>query len=552
MTKPKKIRTEVIVVGSGGAALTAAIVAHDHGAKVVLIEKTSLIGGSTAVSGGAVWAPNHAINAFADTREEALTYLRQLVQGRIAEELLVALVDNVPLMVKHMQSAAKMNWVPFDGCDYHSELEGGKATPGGRSLDSGLFDTNELGDWKSKLRPSPLFGAVPMTMAEAQGWKSHYQAQNVRMDILAERYQKGIVGFGRSLVGKLLKALLERGIEPMLETRATELMMGSDGIVAGLRAKGPGGDIEFHASKAVILASGGFDWNPDIQRQFLPAPIEYPMGPTSNTGDGLIMSMAVGARLGMMNEVWAMPAIQIPGEEYDGQPLSRHTLSERGLPHSIMVNSAGKRFVDEACNYNDIGKIFNAFDPVNYCFPNRKAWLILSQQYFDKYSFATVMPGDKVPEWINRAETPEQLGKALGIDPVELRETIARFNGFAETGKDLDFHRGESDYDLAKGDPEHGPNPNLGALTKGPYYGVRIYPSAIGTKGGPVVNASGQVMHVSGRPIEGLYAAGNVTAVVTGPAYGGPGGTLGPTLTFGYICGKHAANAVPRKKTANG
>jgi hypothetical protein len=232
----------------------------------------------------------------------------------------------------------------------------------------------------------------------------------------------------------------------------------------------------------------------------------------------------------------------IPGEEYDGRQLYRGDFAIRSLPHSIIVNRKGERFVNEALNYNDMMKPFFTFDPVSYDRPNLPAWLIVDQNYRDKYMLVTLLPGMKSPDWLPRANSLDELAQQIGIDQVGVKKTVERFNQLAREGVDEDFRRGESAYDHFYGDPEHKPNPNLGVIEKPPFYALPIYPGSIGTKGGPKVNVNAQVVRPGGAPIEGLYAAGNVMAGVTGPGYPGAGSTIGTGMTFGFIAAKHAAS----------
>jgi 3-oxosteroid 1-dehydrogenase len=422
--------------------------------------------------------------------------------------------------------------------DYHPEFAGAK--PGGRSLDPGLFDTNTLGAWKDKLRKSPVFGMTAMSVTEATDWGVFAKPRALPFKLLGQRFSQGLVCYGGALVGGLLKGLLDKGIEPLLSTSAKELLV-EDGRVVGLRAERDGKDFVISAKKGVILASGGFEWSKDLVTRFLGGQLTHPNSPPTNEGDGLKMAMALGADLGNMSEAWWCPSVDVPGEEYDGVQLHRGDFAIRSLPHSIIVNKRGARFVNEAHNYNDMMKPFFGFDPVAYERPNLPAWLILDQQFVERYALLTVIPGMPVPEWIRRAESLPALAALLGIDSAGLEQTVARFNGFARDGKDGDFGRGTSLYDHFYGDPDHQPNPNLGTIEKGPFYALEVHPGAIGTKGGARVDDKANVLHVRGATIAGLYAAGNVMAGITGPGYPGAGSTIGTAMTFGYIAGRAAA-----------
>ena len=529
---------DVVIIGTGAAGLTAALTAHDGGAKVLLLEKSSTVGGTTAVSGGVVWVPNNhhmAEVGIEDSRSEALEYLKIIADDRTEAALLERYVDVAPQMVRYLEEATPIAFTALERYpDYHPEHAGGK--PGGRSMETGLFDTNELGDWAKRLRRSPIFGGTPMTVAEATTWGVFSDPLALPYKELGQRFKAGMVCYGGSLVGRLLKGCLDRGIEPKLETAASELIV-DDGKVVGVRA----GDQLIEATKGVVLASGGFEWSPELVKRFLGGQLTHPNSPPVNTGDGLKMAMALGADLGNMSEAWWCPSVVVPGEEVDGAQLNRGDFAIRSLPHSIIVNRYGKRFVNEAHNYNDMMKPFFHFDPVAYERPNLPAWLVVDQSYLDKYIMVTSVPGMQPPEFVQKADSLEALAQAVGIDAAGLIASVERFNGFVDGGVDADFRRGESVYDHFYGDPKSQPNPNLGKLQKAPFYALQVYPGAIGTKGGPRVDVNAQVLRVDGAPIDGLYAAGNVMAGITGPGYPGAGATIGAAMTWGYVAGQHAA-----------
>jgi succinate dehydrogenase/fumarate reductase flavoprotein subunit len=538
------LETDVLVVGSGGAGLAAALSAHDAKARVTVIEKSALVGGTTAVSGGVVWVPNnHHMNdvGVSDSRDEAISYVHGLADGRSDRSMIEAFVDAAPQMLRFIEGAAQIPFTAIERYpDYWPELPGGR--PGGRSLDPGLFDSNELGDWKKKLRRSAIFGMTAMSVTEATDWGVFSKPLKLPFKLLGERYAKGLVCYGGALVGRLLKAVLARGIEPQLSIAARELIV-EEGRVIGLRAQKSGGEFLIRAKRAVVLASGGFEWNKSLTAQFLGGPLTHPNSPPTNEGDGLRMAMSLGADLGNMTEAWWCPSLQIPGEEYDGHPLHRGDFAIRSLPHSIIVNAAGNRFVNEARNYNDLMKPFFAFDPTGYTRPNLPAWVIFDSNFIDKYAVMTHMPGREPPAWITRADTLRELAQKIGVDPNGLAATVERFNVFAAEGRDKDFARGDSLYDKFYGDPDQQPNPNLGPIAKGPFFALQVHPGAIGTKGGAKVDTRARVMSVDGDPIPGLYAAGNVAAGVTGAGYPGAGATISAAMTFGYLAGKDAATS---------
>jgi 3-oxosteroid 1-dehydrogenase len=529
---------DVVVAGSGCAGLTAAILAHDHGTKVVILESSDKLGGATAVSGGGLWVPvNHLMpeKGFPDSREEALTYAKCLTLGRVPDDLVETTVDTAARMARYLEGRTPLKFTllhtrPIP--DYQQHYPGAKT---GRCLFAQLFNKKELGEWEDKLRagtgydlPIPPYTDVPSCTPHKLPW-----------DVIEGLMAQGMVGGGNALVASLFKGCLDRGILALLETRATALIQ-EDGRVVGLRAQRNGRDFLVKARGGVILACGGFEWNEGLKANFLPGPITHPASPPTLLGDGLVMAMEAGADLGNMSEVWGCPTVAVPGEEYEGRQLSRICFSERLCPHTMLVNRSGQRFVNEGSNYTDMNKAFQYFDPSAFDYRNIPSWAVFDHQYREKYSFVTVMPGDPDPDWLTVDDTLAGLARKVGIDPDGLQATAVRFNGFAREGKDRDFQRGDSAHDRWWGD-QAAPHPNLGTIEKPPFYALPVYPGALGTKGGPKTNARGQVLNIRGQAIPGLYAAGNTMAGVSGPAYWGPGATIGIAMTWGYICGIDAA-----------
>jgi len=529
---------DVLVLGTGAAALVAAIRAHDGGAQVLVLERSDKIGGTTSVSGGVVWVPNNhhmAEVGIPDSEEEAWTYLRRLHGGSSNEELLAAFIEWGPKMVRYLEERTPVRFAAMEKYpDYHPDWEGGK--PGGRSLDNEPFDSKRLPPEVAKrIRKGPLLG--PFTHREASTWGP---VRNFDFVLMANRVRDKILTLGTALIAALTLGCVERSIPIELGVRARRLLV-EDGRVVGVEAEENGQTVRFRARKAVVIATGGFEWNEDMKKQFLRGPELAPTSPPFNEGDGILMGMAVGARLGRMNDAWWMPSIQLPGEEYEGRQLNRLLINERAYPGSIIVNRAGRRFVNETCNYADLGKAFHVFDPSTYDYPNIPAYLIFDERYHSRYHLATVMPGDEMPGWVAQGNTPQELAEKIGVDPAGLAATIERFNRFAGEGVDHDFGRGGTIYERHYGDPDVGPNPTMAPLDTPPFYAVEVRPGSLGTKGGLEVNGKAQVLNVWGEVIPGLYACGNAAAAVTGAGYGGAGGTLGPGMTFGFLAGMHAA-----------
>ncbi|HEY3364124.1 MAG TPA: FAD-dependent oxidoreductase [Symbiobacteriaceae bacterium] len=528
---------DVVVVGSGAAGLTAAIFAADGGARVAVLERSDKYGGSSAVSGGMIWVPlNHHMDevGIPDSREEAMTYLNKVTMGQSDPDMLELYVKTMADVIRYLEARTPVRTESSPVYpDYHPEWPGGKT--GGRSLDNKVFDTKVLGDEMPRLRRSPVF--PPFTVREWEDWGL---IQNFDFNLIGQRMQDGIATMGSALVGALLKGCLDRGVKLFPQTRLTGLTR--NGTVEGVIAERDGRPLAFRARKGVILACGGFEWNKEMEREFLRGPEMAPASPPWNTGDGIIAGMEVGARIGLMNEAWWMPMVRVPGEELDGHMLFRLLLTERTFPGSIIVNRKGQRFVDEAYNYNDMVKAFHTFDPVAYEYPNIPAYLVFDEEFRQRYAVVTAMPGEPVPSWITSGETLADLAGKLGIDAAGLQETVAGFNQPARAGKDPEFHRGESYYETYYGDKTHPIHPCVAPVDKPPFYAVEVIAGCLGTKGGLKTNAHGQVLDLRSRPIEGLYACGNVTASIMGPGYAGAGATLGPGMCFGYLAARHAVS----------
>ena len=537
------LEVDVAVLGTGAAGLVAAIAAADAGAEVALFERSSLIGGTSATSGGIAWVPNNphqARHGVVDSQEKALEYLASLSLGVMDMALAAAFVERGSEMIAYLEAHTPLRFHLAAGYpDYHPEHPGG-LPGGGRSLDPDLFAFAELGEWAERvnrqstdLHPQAL--VVPVTLVESMGAVP-------RSEVLAERARRDVRGMGQALVGALLKGCLDRALPIHTDTRALELIR-QDGAVVGMRAQHRGRDVHVKARKGVVLATGGFEWNADLVKAFLRGPLIGPASPPENEGDALLMAMEVGAQLANMSEAWWMPTIPIPGDSVRGKPLYRLCLAERTLPGSLIVNKKAQRFVNEAANYNDIGRAFHTFDPTKFSFLNSEAWLVFDDAYYRRYPVAGFRPGDNMPAGLlTTARSLDELAVRLDLDAEALARTVARFNAHAVDGHDPDFGRGESAYDSYNGDrTKTPPFATLGPLVQAPFHAVKLVSGALGTKGGPKTDVHARVLDPRGRVIAGLFAAGNAMAGATGMVYGGAGGTLGPGMTFGYIAGLAAA-----------
>ena len=536
-------RCDVVVLGTGAAGLTAAIAAHDGGATVRVFEKAALVGGTTAWSGGQVWIPNNphlAEVGVADSREKALTYIMSLSRGLLEPRLVEAFVDAGAEMVDHLEAKTPVRFYAVAGMpDYHPEFPGG-SPGGGRTLECPIFPFDELGDWAARVTPSPYFADKRITMSETPLGQA--VPKPPAAEELARRSERDERGCGQALTGRLLRGCLDRGIEPETSCTARRLLM-DGGSVVGVVVETPAGEIEVRADRGVILATGGFEWNDDLCRSFLRGPMTHPVSMETNTGDGLLMAMRAGAMITNMREAWWIPVGVVPT---DSNPMGRILVNgQRTLPHSIMVNRRGRRFTNEAANYNAFGASFHVEDVSKFEYANLPCWLVFDQTYVDSYGFRVAAGGSgkTVPDWVPRGETPAELAAKLGIDAAELQHTIERWNQLCAEGHDPDFGRGDSAFDCWWGDPyrKGRRDATLGPLERGPFYAFEIHSGALGTKGGPRVDPDARVLDLDGDPIAGLYAAGNVMGSPFGMTYGGPGGTIGPAMVFGFLAGRHAA-----------
>ena len=524
--------TDVVVLGSGGAGLAAALTAAASGAAVAIYEKAATVGGTTAVSGGITWIPAHDRLAGADLSVgDALKYLEAQSLGAMDRELVETFVRTGPAMLNYLEQHSDLRFDIAEGFpDYKPELPGGRPG-GGRSLAAAPFDLAELGEWGGRITSFPVDFSNVGIDAETKARIHATVDESLTEPCVA----------GTALIAGLLKGLLDRGVEPVTEARAVELLGSADGIV-GVRINHGGKDIRVRARRAVILATGGFEWDPGLVEAYLRGPMRGAVSPPNNTGDGLRMAMAHGADLANMGEAWWVPIVQIPGDTLGGKPRSRSVRLERTRPRSIIVNRAGKRFLNEAGEYNSMAGPFHHLDP-RAGYLNDPAWIVFDAQHLKRYGFLGIDPDGPAPEWFNESPTLEQLADKIGVDPAGLVGTVDAWNSNVEQEHDPDFGRGASAYDGYWGDPTAASPAlqTLGPLDTAPFYAVPVAIGAMGTKGGPRTDRDGRVLHVSGKVIPGLFAAGNAMAGVTGKAYGGAGGTLGPAMTFGYRSGYAAA-----------
>ena len=523
---------DVVVVGSGASGLAAALAAASKGASVGVLEKGRRFGGSSSLSGGQLWIPNNAYQKNAgvkDSKTLATKYLTKLARGRVERSLIDSFVENSPRALQFVVKNTPLRLSLREGLpDYHPEWDGG--LKGGRTLDPGLFDGASLGKEYLTILHNPQYhlpGGLHTTSLEFEMMMRGEEIPGLK------KRKPSTLALGEALVGGLRKGLIDMGVQLFLSHRAVKLLQ-DKGEVTGVEVQAGGGKRRVTARSGVILAAGGFEWNQRMKRAYLCAPSENSAGCRTNTGDGVAMGMRAGGGTSLMEEAWWFTLILKPGEK-----LGRLATSERTLPGSIMVNSKGKRFANEAMNYSDLTKEMLASDPVTYELENVPAYLVFDSAYLSKYRVAGD-EGKDAARWVKSGDSLLELAAKLGVDGPTLVATVSEFNRNAEVGKDPEFRRGESYYDRHWGDPA-APHPTLGPLSMPPYHGVRMLAGDIGTKGGMATDDVGRVLSPEGHVIKGLYAVGNNAASVMGPGYAGSGATLGPGITFGYLAGLDSA-----------
>jgi len=544
---------DVVVVGSGAAGMAAALTAKHHGLSVVIVEKAPHFGGSTARSGGGVWIPNNEVlqrDGVPDTPQAARTYLHSIVGEHAAPERIDAYLEQGPKALSFLlkNTPLRMQWVP-DYSDYYPEAPGGRV--GGRSIEPKPFNLKKLGPLRDTLEPD--YGKSPLNVTVTQAdfrwatlmtrtWKGKMRVVRIGLRwIFSMILRRDLAVRGQAFAAMLRVGVEQADIPLLLETPLEDLEV-TNGRVTGVVVSRAGVPSVIKARYGVVLGSGGFEHNEAMRKKYQREPItsDWTVGAQANTGDGIVAGEKAGGALALMEDAWWGPSIPLTGGPW-------FCLAERTLPGGIMINDRGQRFMNEAAPYveathNMYGGEFGHGDGPG---ENLPAWMVMDQRYRNRYVFAVLQPRAPIPgRWfkaqvIFKADTIAELASKIGVDPSALEQTVERFNGFAKTGKDEDFHRGDSGYDKYYGDPTIQPNPCLQVIDQAPFYAVVMVPGDLGTKGGLQTDVHARVLREDGSVIDGLYAAGNVSAPVMGHTYAGPGATIGPALTFGYVAALH-------------
>lgn len=556
------IRCDVLVIGSGAAGLAAAVTAAHFGLKVAVAEKAPVFGGTSAWSGGWLWIPRNPLARAAgidEPPETPMTYLRSELGNRAGDPRLPVFLENGPEMVQFFQDHTAMRWIDGNRMPDFHETPG--SARGGRSVSAQPFDGRCLGPWVKKLRPPlDVVSLWGMGIAGGEDMRHFFRASRRPRSAL---YAAGRIGRhlrdlalhgrgmllvnGNALVARLMRSALDLGVS-LIDSAAAHELVTEGNRVTGARFDTAAGRVEIRAARGTVLATGGFAH--DRARLDALAPNvgggagHHSAAPRSNTGDGLRMAETLGARIdGSLKWNVAMaPVSRVPRP--DGGHANFPHLLERAKPGIIAVTPEGRRFVSEADSYHGFVEAMVAATP-----PGRApmCWLIADHRAQRRWGLGWSRPfpfplGQALRSgYLKRAPTLAALARECGIPPGQLEATVAAFNRHAAEGRDPEFRRGESAYNRAQGDPDHGPNPSLAPLDRGPFYAVQIVPGSLGTFGGLVTDARARVLDTGGAPIPGLFAVGNDMASVMGGAYPAGGITLGPGMTFGYVAGRMLA-----------
>ena len=543
---------DFVVVGSGSGSMCAALVLRAAGKSVLIVEKTALVGGTTAISGGVMWIPANRYMkeaGIADSAEQALRYLDAVVGNRADQPGTSparrrAYVEQAPRMLDFLVAQGiRLRRIP-SWPDY-SDAPG--ASVPGRTVVSELFDAKQLGEWQNKLRPG--FLPLPAHLDEAMQlplFKRSWPAKKVLFRIIGRAIADKLRGrqrvtAGQALQAQMLHAAVKAGVRIEVNAPVKSLLVES-GRVCGVIAERDGAEWRVHARHGVLLNAGGFARNQAMLDRYIPGTsASWSSTIDGDTGEMIEAAASLGAATAQMGERIGMQIAWPPGSE--AMMVKAAMQNDINKPHAIVVDNSGLRYARESSSHPEFSERMIERQRQH---PEMKSWMVFDSQYLAKYMLAGTMPGAKKPKvwgetkFLRQADTLAALATDCGIDAARLKATVARYNGFVARGRDEDFGRGDSAYDHWVGDPLHTPSNTLGAIERAPFYAVQIYPGDVGTYGGLVTDEHARVLRADGSVIDGLYATGTSAASVMGSVEPGAGGSIGPAFTWGYVAALHA------------
>jgi FAD binding domain-containing protein len=555
-------RYDVVVVGAGAAGMSAALFSAIQGARTLLVEKTALVGGTSALSAGSIWIPNtrHASGA-ADSPANVERYLQQIIGNRADASLRARFLEAGPEAVEVLENHSEVRLRAYARHpDYRSELEG--AAVAGRALEPLPFDARLLGEAFGLVRPPlqefTLLGGMMVDrtdighlLSSTTSVKSLLHAAKLLARHAHDRlsHNRGTrLVMGNALVGRLLYSLMLRDVEILTGASVAKIVRDADGAVSSAVLVSDGVSRDIGIDGGLILAGGGFNRHPGRRETALGTDAEWSSVAPGANGDAQDLALEIGGRISdrdLSAAFWAPASIR---RRANGSiAVFPHFVLDRGKPGTLVVDGNGRRFVNEAISYHQF-----ALEMLAQGKSATPAFLIADAAALRKYGLGMVRPGGWGTKaaiadgYLVAADTIEQLARRLDIDPGSLRTTIDNMNGFAQTGRDLEFDRGSTVYQNHNGDAlAGGANPNLGPVAVAPFYAVRLHPSDIGTSAGLVTDDTARVLDSGNRPIAGLYACGNDMQSMMGGTYPGPGITLGPAIAFAYLAASDAARRSP-------
>lgn len=526
---------DYLVLGSGSAGLSSALRAARGGLRVTVVEKAPLLGGTSAMSGAGIWAPANHVgrnSGLHDSPEEALKYIHAVMPEGWAEKeapLWEAFVQAAPRALEFIDKNTPLEFVLTTEPDPFAEQPGGRLS--GRMLTVMPISRWKIGRLAGKLRRPTLFHIFSYReMVTLDPYHHPFRAGIRLLPKIVWRWLSDTRGQGSALMTGLIRGCLDAGVTFLTETEAMDLLRDEMDRITGVRVRQRGVTQDLHATRGVLLATGGFEWDEALREKYFPGPLDRLGSPATNTGAGQKMAARAGAALDRMDQANIYPCLPTV---YEGR-MTGLPMTFQAEKHAILVNRDGQRFVSE--NDYNIGEAMDARDPANGSPLHLPCWLIADRRFL-RQSLPFLWYARYERHWVRRAPTLKGLAEIIGVPAKALEATVARFNSFCDAGRDVDFRRGQSSWDDYK---SHGAKVKLTRIDDAPFVAVPVNRSILGTKGGARTNASGQVLRPDGSVIAGLYAAGLAMANPFGTRAIGPGTTLGPNMTWGFICAETA------------